>query len=232
MSGNDLCFPGRHLQGQVGRGYRAIDGTAKIDIDKREPLVEKHIARVQHIGRGKINHRIRVCMSRGDMECLDLIVVHKKTDPVIEGDHRQCRIGCRWRPATDQFAELFSTHSLPHFVVGNDDCAGFAEIFVATGVIPVPVCVEHEFDWLVRQSADRFEYRRGKRRILVVDHENAIVAYRKADIAAPPFQHINMLGQLLDLDFHFLLRPRNRRGHQQRCAQPVTCFLHEYILCC
>ena len=166
------------------------------------------------------------------MEYLDLIIVHEKADPVIESDDWQCRFRCRRRPATDQFAELFSTHSLPYLVVSDDDCARIAEIFVAARVIPVPMRVKYKFDWLVRQIADGFEYCRRKRCILIVDHKHAIVAYGKADIAAPPFQHINMLGQLLDLDFHFLLGPRGRRGHQQRCAQPVTCFFHVYPLCC
>jgi hypothetical protein len=65
--------------------------------------------------------------------------------------------------------------------VRNDHGAGFAEVFVAPGVIEMPVCVEDEANGLVADSGNRGENLGGEWRELVVDEERGVISDRKAD---------------------------------------------------
>ena len=112
----------------------------------------------------------------------------------------------------------------------DDHTAGLSEQLVATGVIRMPVRVDHEPDRTLGNAPDRLDYPGCKRRQAVVDHHYSVGAVPDADVAVPAaHEHVKSGAQALarDLDAvvgrtRFLLRLRGLRvygGGGERCGQ-------------
>jgi len=91
-------------------------------------------------------------------------------------------------------------------------------------MITVPVRVDHELHWLVRELADGTEQARRHRRVLVVDDEHAIRTGGDTDIAAATVKYMHRTGDQFLLDGRRfrkcgLRERRGGNGAHQQCSE-------------
>ena len=77
------------------------------------------------------------------------------------------------------------------------------EVRVPAGVVAVIVRVDDEAHRLVGDALQRGLNLVRQRRVLVVDDHDAVLADGRADVAARALQHVDVAGDLGDLDLHF-----------------------------
>jgi hypothetical protein len=105
----------------------------------------------------------------------------------------------------------------------DDGGAHLAEVLVAPGVVAMQVGVDDELDRLRRQLLDGGGDLVAERRELRVHHEHAVGADQHADRPALPLQRVELVGDLVRLDFHLAeVLPALRGcdgGAEDRCAE-------------
>ena len=95
-----------------------------------------------------------------------------------------------------------------------------AEVLVAARVVAVDVRVDEHADRLVGQRLDRGQQLLRQRRELIVDHQHAVIADQEPDVAALPFEVMDVAGHLVRFDLHRgeirlgSLSPRGTGGEQ------------------
>jgi len=80
----------------------------------------------------------------------------------------------------------------------------FLKAGIPVYVIEVIVGVDDEAHRFVGQFFERGFDPIGQRRELIIDQDDAIVADREPDVAARALEHVNIAGNLADLDFYFV----------------------------
>ena len=161
-----------------------------------------------------------------DMEDVELlaVVVHGHVLSKVTTGSASCGEGGVSR--LKSFDELGLAHAPADVVVREDRGAGLAEVLVAAGVIDVPVRVDHEAHRLGAQLRERLLDLGRQRRELVVDDDDAVLADRRADVAAGAGEHVDALRQLLRLDDDLaevlLLRTAHGMHGEQRHQDPTT----------
>ncbi len=110
-----------------------------------------------------------------------LIVAHENVRERLNMDQVLERIG----------REPASEPARPDVLVRDDEGPRPSEVLVASGVVPMPVRVEHEANGLGRNRPDGSQNLVGQRRELVVDDENAVLADEHTDVTALAEQHVH-----------------------------------------
>ena len=127
-----------------------------------------------------------------------------RLDPNAGDPEPRKALGRRYAVWGEQLDELLAGQALAHILMRHDDAPGLAEVFVAAGMVAVPVGVQYELYWLVGQCLDgRIDLRRHWG-VLVVDHEHGIIADGQAEITACAKHHVRGWREFLGFDLCFV----------------------------
>ena len=105
--------------------------------------------------------------------------------------------------------------ALAHVVL-RDDRRFLLEECVAAGVVAVIVGVDDEADRLVGNALERSLDLLGQGSVFVVDHDDAVVTHRRADVSARSLQHVDAAGNVGDLDLDLAEILALRKQHAGR----------------
>ena len=166
------------------------------------------------------HHCVAVGVRMLHMNYADGVAIPIKIHPVGKSDDRQSD-GRRGRNVpVERFHELIDAHATADVFVRYNDRSRFAKVLVAAGVIEMPVRVQYETHFPVRDLGDGGEDFLGERRVLVVDYERAVLSHRQADVAAPAHQHVHTVRHLDGSNLHIghVLAGGQRRHSEHRGA--------------
>ena len=190
----------RLIVGCLGHPLRGrdqpVNSTTGIHVNEREGAVEEQISHVDHVRAPEKDRRVAVGVGVGLVPGLDRETVPMQGDPVLEG-HDGKGFRSRLLAAADQIRELGGVHPPADVLVGHDEAAGLPQVLVPTGVIPVPVGVDHEPHRLVGDAPHRGEDLVGERRVLIVHQQSPVLTGGEADVAAATEEDVDAAAQVL-----------------------------------
>ena len=99
----------------------------------------------------------------------------------------------------------------------DDNGTGLAEIFVASGMVSVPVRVHNKPHRALIDGPDGLKNLLRQRGKLVVDEKHAVLTGRQTDVTALAQEHVHAVGYGYDLDDNvggFLRPQRDRKGKE------------------
>ena len=135
-----------------------------------------------------------------EVDRLNVFTVQMDGNLILKRDYRQ---NIRWLRRNFRSGSLSpGSKALAHVLLGNN-WRLLRKEGITAGVIAVPMRVQHEPQRLVGDALKSCLDFRSKRRILVVDDHDAVVACRDANISSSSLQHVNRAGNFLHLDLNF-----------------------------
>jgi len=90
--------------------------------------------------------------------------------------------------------------------------------------------VDDEAHRLVGNAFERLLDSFGQRRVLIVDHHDAVIADRSPDVAARPLEHVDVAGNFRDFDLNFAEVPVLREAQARRETsnyRDTKCVVHK-----
>src|SRR5437588_2606352 len=222
MSG-DYLHVGRDLRNYLLDAVdHAIYAAAAPDVDERESVGYEVVAHVHHVGLGEKDDRIAVGVASGKVESANVFAIEMHGHIMIEGEDGQrifrLRLGFELhRSAIARRTALLEP--LADIIVRNDGSL-FLEVCIPAGVISVIMGIDDESNRLVSDPFQCSLDFLGEWRVLIVHNDNAVLAYRGADVPrVRALQHVDAASDLGDFDLNLgeilLLGPDRDTAKQQ-----------------
>src|SRR5947209_3983600 len=144
-------------------------------------------------------------MAGGKIKGANVVAIQVDGDVMVEGENGERLLGGRFAIDVHRPAITGARAALQPFadIVVRDNGRLLLEVLVSPSVIGVVVSVDDKADGLVGnafQSGLNFLCQRG---VLIVDHDNSVIANGGADVAAGAFEHVDVSGDFRDLHLHF-----------------------------
>src|SRR6185503_1817138 len=194
----------RYLADDVADVLRqTFDVATTLQVHERKSAGKEIIAEMNYIRRREEDDNVAVRVAMWEVNRANLFAVEMDREVLIESDYRQRFFGRRWSSVLEEFGLLFGCHSLANVIV-SDDRSFRSKHDIAARVISVPVSVENKPQLLVggKTLQGCFDLV-GKRCVLIVDDQNAVITYRDADVSAGALEHVHVAGNFRYLHLNF-----------------------------
>jgi hypothetical protein len=175
------------------------------------------VTQVRNIRLVEPDDTVAVGVPFGHVDHVDFFSVEVQGERMIKGNNRQSFLGN---------SRIFLIRQALADVAMGDDRGLAAEMGVSSGVIPVPMGVQNELQvsliQVVQGGLDLF----GQGRELIVDDQQTVRTDGDPDVAAGPFEHMDLAAHMGGFDFDIIevtlgvgcIGPREKQtGRQTKC---------------